>query len=511
MSEPPIVLIGIVGTGAMGQGIAQLAACAGLSVLLYDSRQGAALQAREQIATVLARQVERGRLEAEAVERAMGNLRVVEDLRVLGGCQLVIEAIVENLEAKQALFRQLEEVVGDEAILASNTSSLSVTAIASACRDPGRVAGLHFFNPVPLMRLVEVIEGLATRTGIAERLCALVATFGHQSVRATDSPGFIVNHAGRAYGTEALRILGEGVAECAEIDRVLRECAGFRMGPFELLDLTGLDVSHPVMESIYQQYYQEPRYRPHPLTRQLLAAGRLGRKSGQGFYRYVDGQPQDKPGPQPVPQAAIRPPVWLGCENEDDRRTLAELLHRLGVEPETGERPSAAALCLLAAWGEDLSSAVQRFACPAERSVGIDLLCDLERRRCLMLSPLTTPAMRDAAHALLAGDGAGVTMLRDSPGFVVQRVLAMIVNLACDIAQQGIASVEDIDQAVHLGLGYPHGPLEWGDRLGPRRLLSILQRLQALTGDPRYRPSPWLRRRAQLGMSLRAGETAAVG
>ncbi|MGN2260371.1 3-hydroxyacyl-CoA dehydrogenase, partial [Pseudomonas aeruginosa] len=336
MSEPPIVLIGIVGTGAMGQGIARLAACAGLSVLLYDSRQGAALQAREQIATVLARQVERGRLEAEAVERAMGNLRVVEDLRVLRGCQLVIEAIVENLEAKQALFRQLEEVVGDEAILASNTSSLSVTAIASACRDPGRVAGLHFFNPVPLMRLVEVIDGLATRTGIAERLCALVATFGHQAVRATDSPGFIVNHAGRAYGTEALRILGEGVAECAEIDRVLRECAGFRMGPFELLDLTGLDVSHPVMESIYQQYYQEPRYRPHPLTRQLLAAGHLGRKSGQGFYRYVDGQPQDKPGPQPVPQAAIRPPVWLGCENEDDRRTLAELLHRLGVEPETG-------------------------------------------------------------------------------------------------------------------------------------------------------------------------------
>lgn len=212
-----------------------------------------------------------------------------------------------------------------------------------------------------------------------------------------------------------------------------------------------------------------------------------------------------------MPQAAIRPPVWLGCENEDDRRTLAELLHRLGVEPETGERPSAAALCLLAAWGEDLSSAVQRFACPAERSVGIDLLCDLERRRCLMLSPLTAPAMRDAAHALLAGDGVGVTVLRDSPGFVVQRVLAMIVNLACDIAQQGIASVEDIDQAVHLGLGYPHGPLEWGDRLDPRRLLSILQRLQALTGDPRYRPSPWLRRRAQLGMSLRAGETAAVG
>ncbi|MCT5983699.1 3-hydroxyacyl-CoA dehydrogenase NAD-binding domain-containing protein, partial [Pseudomonas aeruginosa] len=305
MSEPPIVLIGIVGTGAMGQGIAQLAACAGLSVLLYDSRQGAALQAREQIATVLARQVERGRLEAEAVERAMGNLRVVEDLRVLRGCQLVIEAIVENLEAKQALFRQLEEVVGDEAILASNTSSLSVTAIASACRDPGRVAGLHFFNPVPLMRLVEVIDGLATRTGIAERLCALVATFGHQSVRATDSPGFIVNHAGRAFGTEALRILGEGVAPVAAIDEVLREGAGFRMGPFELFDLVGLDVSLPVMESIYRQYYEEPRYRPHPLLRQMLAAGRLGRKSGQGFYRYDGAGQVPAAAPAVAPGAAL--------------------------------------------------------------------------------------------------------------------------------------------------------------------------------------------------------------
>ncbi|HBO2112342.1 TPA: 3-hydroxyacyl-CoA dehydrogenase [Pseudomonas aeruginosa] len=423
---PDIRCIAVVGTGAMGTGIAQIAAQAGLTVWLFDSRAEAAAEARQRLRQTFESLCGKGKLSAADAEAAQNRLRVAERLEQLGDCELVVEAIVERLEAKQELLRRLEAIVAPETILASNTSSLSITAIAAACERPQRVAG-------------------------------------------------------------------------------------FRMGPFELLDLTGLDVSHPVMESIYQQYYQEPRYRPHPLTRQLLAAGRLGRKSGQGFYRYVDGQPQDKPGPQPVPQAAARPPVWLGCENEDDRRTLAELLHRLGVEPETGERPSAAALCLLAAWGEDLSSAVQRFACPAERSVGIDLLCDLERRRCLMLSPLTIPAMRDAAHALLAGDGVGVTVLRDSPGFVVQRVLAMIVNLACDIAQQGIASVEDIDQAVHLGLGYPHGPLEWGDRLGPRRLLSILQRLQTLTGDPRYRPSPWLRRRAQLGISLRAGETAAVG
>ncbi|VFT35970.1 3-hydroxy-acyl-CoA dehydrogenase [Pseudomonas aeruginosa] len=508
---PDIRCIAVVGTGAMGTGIAQIAAQAGLTVWLFDSRAEAAAEARQRLRQTFESLCGKGKLSAADAEAAQNRLRVAERLEQLGDCELVVEAIVERLEAKQELLRRLEAIVAPETILASNTSSLSITAIAAACERPQRVAGFHFFNPVPLMRVVEVVDGLASAPEVGDALLALAARLGHRGVRTKDSPGFIVNHAGRAYGTEApahprrrRRRMRRDRPCAARVRRLphgaVRTARSYR--PRRVA---------PVMESIYQQYYQEPRYRPHPLTRQLLAAGRLGRKSGQGFYRYVDGQPQDKPGPQPVPQAAIRPPVWLGCENEDDRRTLAELLHRLGVEPETGERPSAAALCLLAAWGEDLSSAVQRFACPAERSVGIDLLCDLERRRCLMLSPLTIPAMRDAAHALLAGDGVGVTVLRDSPGFVVQRVLAMIVNLACDIAQQGIASVEDIDQAVHLGLGYPHGPLEWGDRLGPRRLLSILQRLQTLTGDPRYRPSPWLRRRAQLGMSLRAGETAAVG
>ncbi len=501
MSEPPIVLIGIVGTGAMGQGIAQLAACAGLSVLLYDSRQGAALQAREQIATVLARQVERGRLEAEAVERAMGNLRVVEDLRVLRGCQLVIEAIVENLEAKQALFRQLEEVVGDEAILASNTSSLSVTAIASACRDPGRVAGLHFFNPVPLMRLVEVIEGLATRTGIAERLCALVATFGHQAVRATDSPGFIVNHAGRAFGTEALRILGEGVAPVAAIDEVLREGAGFRMGPFELFDLVGLDVSLPVMESIYRQYYEEPRYRPHPLLRQMLAAGRLGRKSGQGFYRY-DGAGQVPVAAPAVAPGAALPPVWLGVDDEHDRAPLLMLLQRLGAEVESGERPSGAALCLLAPLGADVSAAARRFAVDPTRSLAIDVLSDLERHRCLMACPATRAELQQAARTLFARDGVGVTLIRDSAGFIVQRTLASIVNLACDIAQQGIASVEHIDLAVRLGegAGFRMGPFELFDLVGLDVSLPVMESIyRQYYEEPRYRPHPLLRQMLAAG------------
>jgi len=493
-----ITRIGIVGTGAMGQGIAQVMARAGLATCLFDQRPGAARQARDNIAAELGRQVEKGRLDAAAAERTLHRLEVPERLDELRGCQLVVEAIVENLEAKQALFRHLEEVLDEGAILASNTSSLSITAIAAACREPGRVAGLHFFNPVPRMRLVEVIDGLATRAEVGERLLALVENIGHQPVRAKDTPGFIVNHAGRAFGTEALRILGEGVAEVPVIDTVLREGAGFRMGPFELLDLIGLDVSLPVMESVYRQWYEEPRFRPHPLLRQMLAAGRLGRKSGQGFYRYPQSQPQAAA----VPGCASLPPVWLGVDDERDRPRLLALLEALGAEIEHGERPSATALCLLAPLGDDASQTAQCFAVDPARVVALDVLADLQRLRCLMLTPVTREDMRDAAHALFARDGARVALICDSAGFIVQRSLASIVNLACEIAQQRIAAPADIDLAVRLGLGYPRGPLAWGDELGAACLLRILERLHGLSGDPRYRPSPWLRRRAALGLSL---------
>ncbi|WP_271410029.1 3-hydroxyacyl-CoA dehydrogenase [Pseudomonas sp. Q1-7] len=505
MNGEPITRVGVVGAGAMGQGIAQLAAQAGLGVKLFDLRPDAARQALDGIAKLLARQVEKDRMSPEAAKRTEHNLTVVERLEELHDCQLVVEAIVEQLEAKQALFRQLEALLDEEAILASNTSSLSITAIASACRDPGRVAGLHFFNPAPLMRLVEVIEGLTTRPPVGERLHALVTALGHQPVRARDTPGFIVNHAGRAFGTEALRILAEGVADASTIDRVLREGAGFRMGPFELFDLIGLDVSQPVMESVYQQWYEEPRYRPHPLLRQMLAAGHLGRKSGQGFYRYDNGQPVLR-GASATPACPVLPPIWLGTDDALDRERLLPLLQHLGADVEPTARPSGSALCLLAPLGDDASQAAHRFAVDPARTVVIDPLTDLLRHRCLMLTPLTRSEVQQAAHALFARDGAGVSIIRDSTGLILQRTLAAIVNLACDIAQQGIATPQDIDQAVHLGLGYPQGPLAWGDQLGAGRLLRILERIHALSGDPRYRPSPWLRRRASLGLSLRQPE-----
>ncbi|KPU59403.1 3-hydroxyacyl-CoA dehydrogenase, NAD binding domain protein [Pseudomonas fluorescens] len=492
----------VVGAGIMGTGIAQIAAQAGIEVLLFDNREGAAQSARDNLEQTLEKLVGKGKVLAADAQAALDRLRVATALTELKDVDLVVEAIIERLDAKQALLAQLEAVVGDDCILATNTSSLSVTSIARECRRPERVAGFHFFNPVPLMKVVEVIDGLASDPQVGDRLQALASRMGHRGIRAKDTPGFIINHAGRAYSTEALQILKEGVTEPAEIDRILREGLGFRMGPLELFDLTALDVSHPVIESIYNQFYQEPRYRPAALTRQMLEAGYVGRKVGRGFYRYANGQIVDAPPAQTVPVVETLPSVWLGTESEVDRANLTALLEQLGAEVEQGATPSGNALCLLAPYGLDAAGAVERFDTDPTRTVCIDPLLDSARYRTLMLNPATRVDMRNAAHALLARDGVGVSVINDSVGFVAQRVLAMIVNLAGDIVQQRIASVEDLDEGVRRGLGYPQGPLAWGDSVGSKRLLTILQRMTELTGDPRYRPGPWLRRRATLGLSL---------
>ncbi len=250
---------GIVGAGIMGSGIAEVFAAAGLGVMLMDGEPGKAAAALEQIASRRRARAAAGKTDPAAVERLLDRIRPVETLHALAGADLVVEAIVERLEPKRDLVRALEAVVAPGAIIATNTSSLSVTAIAAAAERPERVAGYHFFNPVPAMKLVEVIRGAHTAIDVERALVDLAGRFGHRAVLAADTPGFIVNHAGRAFGTEALAMLREGVASVSEIDAVLRDAAGFRMGPFELMDLTGLDVSHPVMESIYDQFYQDPR------------------------------------------------------------------------------------------------------------------------------------------------------------------------------------------------------------------------------------------------------------
>ncbi|HXE48669.1 MAG TPA: 3-hydroxyacyl-CoA dehydrogenase [Ramlibacter sp.] len=495
-------IVGVVGAGAMGRGIAQIAAQAGSVVKLYDTRPQAIAKARDELFTQWARLVEKGRMDAAAMQSCKERLQIAGSVQELADCNLVIEAVIERLDVKKSLFAELEAVVQTSTVLATNTSSLSVTAIAAGLKRPQQFAGYHFFNPVPLMKVVEVVAGLKTDPAVCAALGEYAKQMGHTAVQAQDTPGFIVNHAGRGYGTEALRVVGEGVADFATVDRILKDQVGFRLGPFELMDLTALDVSHPVMESIYRQYYDEPRYRPSVITAQRLAGGVVGKKVGEGFYRYVDGKAQVAAEP-PVPQVAETPPVWVSTRAAR-RSELYQLLKDLGAKIETGQSPSPQALSVVAPLGFDVTTVAVVERLDPARTVGVDMLIDdaVTKRRVLATNPATRPDMRDAAHALFARDGKAVSVIRDSGGFVTQRVVATIVNIAADICQQGICSPKDLETAVTLGLGYPLGPLAMGDRWGPTNVLEVLFNMQTVYGDPRYRPSPWLRRRGAIGLSL---------
>lgn len=277
--------IGLIGSGAMGSGIAQVAATAGHKVYIYDNNPGALQKASESIKASLSKLVEKGKINSDLASAIQSRCSFVSQLKDLKDCDLVIEAIVENLEVKQSLFRELEKELSAGTILASNTSSLSITSIASACQLPGRVLGIHFFNPATLMQLVEIIPGLATDKGMAETCYTLIKSWGKIPVTVKDTPGFIVNRVARPFYSEALRIYEEGLADLNTIDQAMRE-AGFRMGPFELMDLIGHDVNYVVTETVWKQLYFDPRFKPSLTQKRLLEAGFLGRKSGRGFYRY---------------------------------------------------------------------------------------------------------------------------------------------------------------------------------------------------------------------------------
>ena len=500
--KPQYTTVGIVGSGAMGTGIAQLAAQAGSTVKLFDLEPQASGKARDALFAQWDKLVTKNRLGDATASACKARVVRVETLLELADCDLVIEAVVERLDIKQGLFAELEALVSQQAVLVTNTSSLSVTAIAARLVNPGRFAGYHFFNPVPLMKVVEVIAGLKTDVAICNLLCNYARQMGHTPVMAQDTPGFIVNHAGRGYGTEALRIVSEGIADFVTVDRILRDQVGFKLGPFELMDLTALDVSHPVMESVYHQYYEEARYRPSVITAQRLAGGLLGRKTGEGFYRYIKGVMQNTV-EAPAPQVTEMPPVWVSPK-ASRRAELLQLLKTLGAKIETGASASPLALILVAPLGFDTTTVAVVERLDPTRTLGIDMLIDdtTTRRRVLATNPATRTDMRDAAHCLFARDGKPVSIIRDSGGFVTQRVVATIVNIASDICQQGICSPKDLEIAVTLGLGYPMGPLAMGDRYGPTNILEVLFNMQTVYGDQRYRPSPWLRRRGAIGLSL---------
>lgn len=489
------LVIGVIGAGAMGSGIAQVAAASGRSVLIFDQRHGAAATARAGIITRLEKRVAEGKASQDAVDTLVAKLQVVESLAALAGCGLIVEAIIEDLAAKRALFAELASIVADDAVLASNTSSIPIGAIASGLPNPRRIAGLHFFNPVPVMKLVEVIRTPDTAESVVDGLTHLSREMGRVPVEVRDTPGFLVNFGGRAYTTEGLAIVHENVATPAQVDAVMRDCCGFRMGPFELMDLTGVDINYPVTAFVHQSHFSDPRLRSTPLHRYLFDVGQLGRKTGRGFFDYREGA--DRPSADATSSAAPARAVFLIEASE----ALVALAHEL----ELTVLPTDDGVCpiLCAPIGEDCAALSERTGADHRRLVALDLAVDTTRRITVMTAPDVDPAARDSVVALLLQSRA-VTAIADSPGFIAQRICAMIANLGCEMAQTGLAKPQDIDTAMRLGLNYPSGPLEMTDAMGADQLYLIMTRIQRLTGDDRYRPSQWLRRRAQLGLSAMA-------
>jgi 3-hydroxybutyryl-CoA dehydrogenase len=490
----PDFALGVVGAGAMGSGIAQVALTGGMAVVLSDASEAQLDKARTALFARIDRLVEKRELKPDLAAAAKARLTLAREIGALAPCGVVVEAIVEDLDVKRKVFRALEEIVGDDAILASNTSSIPIAAIAAACRRRQRVAGLHFFNPVPLMRLVEVIASADTDPVVVKALSALGQRMGRTPVVVKDAPGFLVNFGGRAYYQEALHILQENVATPEDIDLVMRECCGFRMGPFELLDLTGMDVNYPVSEIVLKGYGYDPRVKTTPLHASMHLAGRLGRKSGRGFYRYdADGKKLASP-PAAMPRAAKPARVILPEPHEG----LVALAVAAGVEtqaPDDGASP-----IMIAPWGEDCTAATVRLGLDPRRTVAIDLSHDTAKCITQMMAPSGAAASGDAVTALLAAAGRAVTRIKDSPGFIAQRITAMIANIGCEMAQMGLASPADIDKAMQLGLNYPLGPLGFAEKLGVRTTYDIMRQLFESTGSDRYRPSLWLRRRALLGL-----------
>jgi len=494
------LLIGVCGAGAMGRGIVQVASVGGVRVKVFDINKEQLEEAFKFIDNMLGRAVEKGRMQQEARQDAVSRIELVGAISDLSDCEIVIEAATENLEIKKKIFAEIEDVVSDNTIIATNTSSLSVTTIASACKRPERIAGFHFFNPVPLMKLVEVIDGVLTEPCVGDQLMTLGSRMTREPVRLKDAPGFLVNQVGRGYNVETQHLQAECVGEFVDFDRILRDGAGFRMGPFELMDLTGLDVTHPASELIYRQFFDEPRYRPSPVMQSRMEAGILGRKTNRGYYVYENGKKLE-------PETKALPkydggPVWISKAEPDGHAALSDVANSCGAKIVTGDTPPDGALILVTPVGQEVTQTVVDQGLDATRTLGVDYLVGLGTHRTVVSNPATSIEYRDRALGLLNNDGVGATAIRDCPAFVCQRVLATICNIGCQIAQLGTAEPEDIDKAVVLGLNYPSGPLSFGETLGPKNVLKILEGLYTSYGDPRYRPSPWLRRRAMLGLSL---------
>lgn len=485
--------VAVVGTGTMGQGIAQVALVAGHPVRLYDAVPGRAREAADAIGARLDRLVEKERLAAAERDAARARLLPVDELAGLAGCSLVVEAVLERLDVKQELLRALEDVVPEDCLLATNTSSLSVTAIGGALRVPGRFVGLHFFNPAPLMPLVEVVSGFATDVTCATRAYETARAWGKTPVACADTPGFIVNRVARPFYAEAFAVYESRGADPATIDAVLRESGGFRMGAFELTDLIGQDVNESVTHSVWRSFFQDVRFTPSLAQRRLVESGRLGRKSGRGWYDYRDGA--ERPEPHTAEPAA--PPAYVVAEGDlGPASELLALIRGAGIEVREEDEDEGTRLVLPG--GGRLVLADGRTCVESRDVVHFDLALDYRTATRVALSHGQDTSARTVAEAtgLFQALGKKVSVIGDVPGMIVARTVARIIDLAHDAVARGVATEEDIDTAMRLGVNYPLGPLEWSRRLGRTWARSVLDNLHRCDPCGRYAPSLALHRHA---------------
>ena len=493
----------VIGAGIMGAGIAQVAAQAGHPVMLFDAREGAAAQACSKLAGTFDGLVGKGRLDAAAAQATLSRITPIAALEAAQGAGLVVEAIVEDLAAKRALFRQLEALLAADCVLATNTSSISVTALANGLAHPGRLVGMHFFNPVPLMKLVEVVSGLHTEPAVAQAIVDLGRAWGKVPVHARSTPGFIVNRIARPYYAETLALLLEQAATPQVIDACLRG-AGFRMGPCELMDLIGHDTNFAVTQSVYDANFQDKRYQPSLVQREMVDGGLLGRKSGRGFYRYPAGAGalpvavHEAPAtarevvvhgdgaiadhleqaatralaPQGWGPARVRDSGWTGLAVDEARLMLTDGRTAGALAATSGRADTAVfdrPLLLPAPPGTALAYAVADAA---------------------------GPGWRTQAGAWLAALGFKPQRVEDTPGLVAARTVAMLVNEAADAVLQGVCTTAGADDAMKLGVNYPAGPFEWLARWSAGEIAALVDALDAQYRGERYRVSPWLRRLA---------------
>ncbi len=521
--------VAVVGAGTMGQGIAQVALLAGHRVLLYDAAPGRAPAAVEGIRGRLDRLVAKGRLTPDAHKEASARLGAAQAPAELAGAGLVVEAVVEDLAVKQRLFAELEETVAPDCLLATNTSSLSVTAVAGALRRPGRLVGLHFFNPAPLMPLVEVVAGAASDPAAVATAHATAAAWGKTPVRCTDTPGFVVNRIARPFYAEALRVYEERAADPATIDALLTGSGGFAMGPFALMDLIGQDVNEAVTRSVWDAFFRDPKFTPSLAQRRLVESGRLGRKTGRGWFPYEGSAAGTggaggssgtggEPAPEPHTAEPALPPRFVAVRGDlGPARALAALAEEAGIEVRRDEAREDEVREGDVREDEDSGAQRRRGREPGalvlpsgtplrladagphgEPVVSFDLALDYRTadRIGIAPSPGVHAAAVEEATGLFQAMGKEVSVIRDVPGMVVARTVAMLVDLAVDAVAREVASPEDIDTAMRLGVNYPLGPLAWGEALSAPYVCALLRNLHTWYPTGRYAPCPELRRRA---------------